>query len=42
MTGPIMVVGDLNATMWSAPYRSLIDSTGLRNARRGFGILPSW
>jgi len=40
--GPILVVGDLNVTMWSMTYRKLIDITGLRNARRGFGILPSW
>lgn len=40
--GSVMVVGDLNVTMWSAPYRRLIDVTGLCNARKGFGILPSW
>jgi len=40
--GPTLLVGDLNVTMWSAPYRRLIDMTGLCNARKGFGILPSW
>ncbi|MDY7109732.1 MAG: endonuclease/exonuclease/phosphatase family protein [Planctomycetota bacterium] len=42
LRGPVLVVGDLNATMWSAPFERLIEETGLRNARRGFGILPSW
>lgn len=37
-----VLVGDLNTTMWSPAYRGLEDVTGLRNSRRGFGILPSW
>jgi endonuclease/exonuclease/phosphatase (EEP) superfamily protein YafD len=37
-----VLVGDLNTTMWSATYRGLVDATGLRNSRRGFGTLPSW
>ena len=40
--GPRIVVGDLNTTMWSATYRRLIRQTGLRNAREGFGVLPSF
>jgi endonuclease/exonuclease/phosphatase (EEP) superfamily protein YafD len=28
--------------MWSSTYRALEDSTGLRNSRRGFGVMPSW
>ncbi|HNP35970.1 MAG TPA: endonuclease/exonuclease/phosphatase family protein [Woeseiaceae bacterium] len=39
---PLIVVGDLNVTMWSHYYRSLEAKSGLRNARRGFGIKPSW
>jgi endonuclease/exonuclease/phosphatase (EEP) superfamily protein YafD len=42
MRGPVLVVGDLNATMWSAPFRRLVADTGLGNARQGFGVLPSW
>ena len=38
---PVVVAGDLNASMWSPFYRSLIDKSGLHNARQGFGILPS-
>ncbi|NJL81819.1 MAG: endonuclease/exonuclease/phosphatase family protein [Chloroflexaceae bacterium] len=39
---PKLVMGDLNITMWSPYYRRLIKRTGLKNARQGFGILPSW
>jgi endonuclease/exonuclease/phosphatase (EEP) superfamily protein YafD len=37
-----LLVGDLNATMWSRPYRQLVARTKLHDARRGFGLLPSW
>ena len=37
-----VLIGDLNTTMWGASYRRLEDATGLRNTRRGFGVLPSW
>ena len=40
--GPILLVGDFNATMWSPYYRRFARRTGLENARKGFGILPSW
>ena len=39
---PLVLVGDLNTTMWSPYYQRLERQTGLRNARRGFGILPTW
>ncbi|MCS6813347.1 MAG: endonuclease/exonuclease/phosphatase family protein, partial [Cyanobacteria bacterium] len=39
---PIVVAGDLNTSMWSPYYRRLIASTELLNARRGFGVLPTW
>ena len=29
-------------TMWSPYYRLLVRKTGLRNTRKGFGILPTW
>jgi len=41
-TGPQVLVGDLNASMWDINYRSLEEETGLRNARAGFGIVPTW
>lgn len=40
--GPTILVGDLNISMWSHHYRELERATGLRNARHGFGILPTW
>jgi endonuclease/exonuclease/phosphatase (EEP) superfamily protein YafD len=39
---PVVIVGDLNTTMWSPYYKRFVSETGLINARRGFGILPSW
>ncbi len=39
---PVILVGDLNTTMWSPYYHKLIQNTGLANARKGFGLLPSW
>lgn len=41
-TTPVILLGDLNATMWSPYYKQLEQTTGLKNARRGFGILPTW
>ncbi len=39
---PMILAGDLNATMWSPYYRQWINLTRLHNARDGFGILPTW
>ena len=36
--GPYLVVGDLNATPWSAPFRNLITTGHLTNSQRGFGL----
>ena len=38
---PVIVGGDLNVTMWSPQYKSMITKSGLKNARQGFGILPT-
>jgi endonuclease/exonuclease/phosphatase (EEP) superfamily protein YafD len=38
---PVIVGGDLNVTMWSSQYKSMVANSGLRNARQGFGILPT-
>ncbi len=37
-----IVAGDLNITIWSPYYRKLEADSGLRNVRRGYGIIPSW
>jgi endonuclease/exonuclease/phosphatase (EEP) superfamily protein YafD len=39
---PVIVVGDLNTTMWSPFYKNMVKTGNLRNARSGFGILPTW
>ena len=39
---PLIVVGDLNTTMWSPWYREFCAANKLVNARRGFGVLASW
>jgi endonuclease/exonuclease/phosphatase (EEP) superfamily protein YafD len=39
---PKILVGDLNTSLWSPYYAHLIRQTGLDNARRGFGLLPTW
>lgn len=39
---PLVLIGDLNATMWSHSYRTFVSRTGLHDARRGFGVVPTW
>lgn len=39
---PFLLVGDLNATMWSPYVTDIIAATGLQDARKGFGIFPTW
>jgi len=41
-TGPLILMGDLNATPWSAPLRRLVNTTDLRHAAQGYGIRPTW
>jgi endonuclease/exonuclease/phosphatase (EEP) superfamily protein YafD len=42
LNGNVILLGDFNASIWCAHFRQLETSTGLKNVRRGFGILPSW
>ena len=39
---PLVVAGDLNVSIWSHQYRRLVAKSGLRNAREGFGVEPTW
>ena len=41
-SGPYFVVGDLNATPWSAPFRNLVSEGDLLNSQIGFGLQPSF
>tara|TARA_R110002096_G_scaffold101547_4_gene224556 strand:- start:9650 stop:10573 length:924 start_codon:yes stop_codon:yes gene_type:complete len=40
--GNIVLLGDFNESMWGPRYRGLVDTTGLKAARRGFGVVPTW
>jgi endonuclease/exonuclease/phosphatase (EEP) superfamily protein YafD len=40
--GAYLVVGDLNATPWSAPFRHLVSAGHLQNSQSGFGLQPSF
>lgn len=40
-SGPTALFGDLNNTPW-APSMAPLEGAGLVNARRGFGVLPTW
>ena len=40
--GPRVLIGDLNATRWSAPFRVLTAHTGLRDSAEGFGLRGTW
>lgn len=41
-SGGLFVVGDFNATPWSAPFRALMGSADLRNSQNGFGLQPTF
>ena len=40
--GPILVVGDFNATRWSPAFGDLVRNAQLHDASDGRGILPTW
>ena len=42
LEGEILLVGDLNMTSWSPFFSDLVQKSGLRDSRRGFGIQNSW
>lgn len=39
---PLILVGDLNSSLWSPYYKDFMESTGLINSRMGFGVIPTW
>lgn len=40
--GPKVLCGDLNVTPWSPHWYDLLDRSGLRDSRPGFGNQPTW
>ena len=40
--GPVVVVGDFNATPWSHAFGLVSDPAELVNSQRGFGYSPTW
>ena len=38
ISGPLVIMGDFNATPWSRPYRRLLAGSGLCDSRAGFGV----
>jgi endonuclease/exonuclease/phosphatase (EEP) superfamily protein YafD len=41
-SGPVVVVGDLNATPWSPYFADLLRDSGLKNSSQGRGLFGSW
>ena len=41
-SGPTVFVGDLNISMWAPTYQSFEQASGLRNSRKGFGIVSTF
>lgn len=39
---PVLALADLNFSPWSPLYRELLDQSGLRDARQGFGVQVTW
>lgn len=42
MPGPTILIGDLNISMWAPTYELFEQTTGLQNARKGFGLVPTF
>ena len=42
IAGPLVVTGDFNITPYSPYFRDWLAATGLKDARRGFGLDVSW
>lgn len=40
--GPVILVGDLNATFWSVNYRLLTEAGALHGAAEGRGLVTTW
>jgi endonuclease/exonuclease/phosphatase (EEP) superfamily protein YafD len=41
-SGPVVLVGDLNTTGWSPYFADLLEVSGLRDSRLGYGVEATW
>lgn len=41
-SGPFVIAGDMNATPWSHPFRSLVSLPNIHNSQIGYGLQPSF
>jgi len=39
---PVLLIGDLNTSPWSAHFTRLLKDSGLQNSMKHFGFQPSW
>lgn len=39
---PVIVMGDFNSAPWSPYFKQLIEKTSLKEARKGYGLVPTW
>ncbi len=39
---PMVFIGDLNTSMWAPTYLAFEQASGLRNGRKGFGLIPTY
>lgn len=39
---PTLIMGDFNATPWSPYFTQMLEEAGLKDARIGFGLIPTW
>lgn len=39
---PLVVIGDLNTTPWSPAFTDMLETGGLHNTQRGFGVQGTW
>ena len=42
LSAPKILIGDFNDTVWSTFHAQMLEQTQMLNARRGYGVLPSW
>ena len=40
--GPLILMGDLNASPWSPIFQTMLNISGLRDTRRGYGLQTTW